>query len=225
MLPAALELAHDIAENTAPMSVAASKRLLWDSFDLDRDAVGARETEIHLQSWVTTTPRKVCARHLAGPATEVDREPARDADRLGDLDAGGAHVLDGLGGRLGRDARGQVQQHPGGEARFHGIGGRRLHAVVGGDADDVDLVDAALPQPVGQRRAVLVGAFEAAVGRRVLALAENRLDGGRVELRVESPRPVCRPRNAAARTPRSRDWSEKCSPGSMWKSLVATTWA
>ena len=42
------ELAHDIAENTAPASVAASKRLLWDSFDLDRAAVGARETEIHL---------------------------------------------------------------------------------------------------------------------------------------------------------------------------------
>jgi len=49
VLPAALELAHDIAENTAPMSVAASKRLLWDSFDLDREAVGARETDIHLQ--------------------------------------------------------------------------------------------------------------------------------------------------------------------------------
>jgi enoyl-CoA hydratase/carnithine racemase len=49
VLPAALELARDIAENTAPMSVAASKRLLWDSFDLDREAVGARETEIHLQ--------------------------------------------------------------------------------------------------------------------------------------------------------------------------------
>jgi len=49
VLPAALELAHDIAENTAPMSVAASKRLLWDSFDLDREAVGARETEIHLR--------------------------------------------------------------------------------------------------------------------------------------------------------------------------------
>ena len=27
------------------MSVAASKRLLWDSFDLDREAVGNRETE------------------------------------------------------------------------------------------------------------------------------------------------------------------------------------
>jgi enoyl-CoA hydratase/carnithine racemase len=48
VLPAALELAHDIAENAAPASVAASKRLLWDSFDLDRASVGARETEIHL---------------------------------------------------------------------------------------------------------------------------------------------------------------------------------
>jgi enoyl-CoA hydratase/carnithine racemase len=48
VLPAALALANDIAANTAPMSVAASKRLLWDSFELDRDAVGKRETEIHL---------------------------------------------------------------------------------------------------------------------------------------------------------------------------------
>ena len=47
VLPAALELAHDIADNTAPMSVAASKRLLWDSFDLTRGQVGQRETEIH----------------------------------------------------------------------------------------------------------------------------------------------------------------------------------
>ena len=49
VLPAALRLAHDIAENTAPASVAASKRLLWDSFELDRAAVGARETDIHLR--------------------------------------------------------------------------------------------------------------------------------------------------------------------------------
>ena len=48
VLPAALDLARDMAANTAPMSVAASKRLLWDSFDLDRAAVGARETEIHV---------------------------------------------------------------------------------------------------------------------------------------------------------------------------------
>ena len=62
VLPAALELAHDIAENTAPMSVAASKRLLWDSFDLDREAVGARETDIHLRSWATRMPAKGCGR-------------------------------------------------------------------------------------------------------------------------------------------------------------------
>jgi enoyl-CoA hydratase/carnithine racemase len=47
VLPAALEIANDIATNTAPMSVAASKRLLWDSFDLDSAAVGERETAIH----------------------------------------------------------------------------------------------------------------------------------------------------------------------------------
>lgn len=49
VLPAALTVARDIAENTAPMSVAASKRLLWDSFDLSREQVGAQETEIHLR--------------------------------------------------------------------------------------------------------------------------------------------------------------------------------
>ena len=48
VLPAALEMAADIAANTAPMSVAASKRLLWDSFDLTREQVGQRETDIHL---------------------------------------------------------------------------------------------------------------------------------------------------------------------------------
>ena len=48
VLPAALELARDISVNAAPAAVAASKRLLWDSFDLDRTAVGRRETEIHL---------------------------------------------------------------------------------------------------------------------------------------------------------------------------------
>ena len=48
VLPAAVEFARDLAANAAPMSVAASKRLLWDSFELTREQVGARETEIHL---------------------------------------------------------------------------------------------------------------------------------------------------------------------------------
>ena len=39
VLPAALELAQDIARNTAPVSVALSKRLLWESMDKSVDEV------------------------------------------------------------------------------------------------------------------------------------------------------------------------------------------
>jgi enoyl-CoA hydratase/carnithine racemase len=66
VLPAALDLAHDIAEHTAPMSVAASKRLLWDSFDLGREAVGARETEIHLQVMGHEDANEGVRAHLEG---------------------------------------------------------------------------------------------------------------------------------------------------------------
>ena len=47
VLPAALELAHDIAVNVAPLSAALSKRLLWQAMDLGPDAVGRLETEFH----------------------------------------------------------------------------------------------------------------------------------------------------------------------------------
>jgi len=66
VLPAALDLAHDIGENTAPMSVAASKRLLWDSFELDREAVGARETDIHLHLMRHDDAREGVRAHMDG---------------------------------------------------------------------------------------------------------------------------------------------------------------
>ncbi|MGH9050235.1 MAG: enoyl-CoA hydratase-related protein [Acidimicrobiia bacterium] len=47
VLPAALELAHEIAVHTAPQSVALSKRLLWASPALDADEVERAETEYH----------------------------------------------------------------------------------------------------------------------------------------------------------------------------------
>jgi enoyl-CoA hydratase/carnithine racemase len=47
VLPAAREIAHDIAMHTAPQSVALSKRLLWASAALDADEVEQRETEYH----------------------------------------------------------------------------------------------------------------------------------------------------------------------------------
>jgi enoyl-CoA hydratase/carnithine racemase len=47
VLPAALEIAKEIATNAAPLSVAYSKQLLWDSWSLSLAEVEARETEYH----------------------------------------------------------------------------------------------------------------------------------------------------------------------------------
>jgi enoyl-CoA hydratase/carnithine racemase len=47
VLPAALEIARDIAVNTAPLSVAVTKRLLWESPNLTRAEIGRKETELH----------------------------------------------------------------------------------------------------------------------------------------------------------------------------------
>jgi len=58
VLPAALEIAREIAEHTAPLSVAVTKRLLWQSPDLTRGEVERAETELH--------------RHLMGGADAVE---------------------------------------------------------------------------------------------------------------------------------------------------------
>lgn len=70
VLPAAMEIARDIARNTAPLSVAVTKRLLWQSPDLDAGQVERLETELH--------------HHLMGKADAVEgavafleRRPAR----------------------------------------------------------------------------------------------------------------------------------------------------
>jgi len=47
VLPAALELARDVAANAAPLSVAVSKKLLWDSWGHTRPEVEHLETELH----------------------------------------------------------------------------------------------------------------------------------------------------------------------------------
>lgn len=47
VLTAALEIAHDVAANANPASVAHSKRLLWA--DLDLDTVAEQETTVHRQ--------------------------------------------------------------------------------------------------------------------------------------------------------------------------------
>lgn len=47
VLPHALEVAHDMAVNTAPLSVAVSKRLLWGTFAMTPDEVDRAETDLH----------------------------------------------------------------------------------------------------------------------------------------------------------------------------------
>lgn len=47
VLPAALELAQEMAIETAPLSVAVTKRLLWESFALSADEVERKETDLH----------------------------------------------------------------------------------------------------------------------------------------------------------------------------------
>ena len=47
VLPAATALARDVAVNAAPLSVAVSKRLLWESWDRSADEVEESETDLH----------------------------------------------------------------------------------------------------------------------------------------------------------------------------------
>jgi enoyl-CoA hydratase/carnithine racemase len=47
VLPAALGIARDVATHAAPLSVAVSKRLLWESPGLSPEAVERRETRLH----------------------------------------------------------------------------------------------------------------------------------------------------------------------------------
>jgi enoyl-CoA hydratase/carnithine racemase len=90
VLPAALAMAQDIATNTAPLSVALSKRLLWEARSLDRDEVGARETAYHhvvmgrpdaLEGVMAFLDRRKPAWSLAVPRDwppEVDAVPTSD---------------------------------------------------------------------------------------------------------------------------------------------------
>ncbi|MCP5029495.1 MAG: crotonase [Actinomycetia bacterium] len=57
VLPAALEWAHDVAANTAPVSVAVTKRLLWQ--DSRNDAEAMFERELQLLPWFGGQPDAV----------------------------------------------------------------------------------------------------------------------------------------------------------------------
>ena len=64
VLPAALEVARDIAVHVAPLSAALSKRLLWGSFAHGPDEVGRLETELHHHVMGTADAREGVAAFL-----------------------------------------------------------------------------------------------------------------------------------------------------------------
>jgi enoyl-CoA hydratase/carnithine racemase len=70
VLPAALEIARDVAANTAPLSVAVSKRLLWESPTLTAEDVERFETALHHH--LMSGPDAV-----EGPVAYLERRPAR----------------------------------------------------------------------------------------------------------------------------------------------------
>ncbi len=78
----------------------------------------------------------------------------------------------------------------------------------------------------GQRgRRSRAWALEAGVRGGVLRPCGTPPRRGRCPGRGGTRRRPCRRRSAGARSRRSRARSPKCAPGSMWKSLVATTWS
>jgi enoyl-CoA hydratase/carnithine racemase len=90
VLPAALELARDVAANTAPLAVAASKQLLWDTWGRTRAEVEGLETRYHhvlmahpdAREGVTAYLERRPADWRGSPSTEWPDRPDGDGGRV-----------------------------------------------------------------------------------------------------------------------------------------------
>jgi len=101
-----------------------------------------------------------------------------------EFDTAASHLIKSLGCGFRGDPGGQVHQNTGGETGAYGVLRGRPDAVVGGDADDIHLIDSARAQPVGQSQPV-GGAFETAVGGGVGTFGEDRFNTRGIEVWVE----------------------------------------
>jgi enoyl-CoA hydratase/carnithine racemase len=75
VLPAARELARDVAANAAPLSVAVSKRLLWEAPLLQPEDVERKETALHLHLFKRPDA-------VEGPVAFVEKRPPRWQGRV-----------------------------------------------------------------------------------------------------------------------------------------------
>jgi len=75
VLPAARELARDVAANAAPLSVAVSKRLLWEAPLLSPDDVERKETTLHLHLFKRSDA-------VEGPVAFVEKRTPRWQGRV-----------------------------------------------------------------------------------------------------------------------------------------------
>jgi enoyl-CoA hydratase/carnithine racemase len=78
VVPAALDLARDVAANTAPLSVAVSKQLLWESWSRAPDEVEASETALHHFLMLRPDAREGVASFLDQRAPRWTGSVARD---------------------------------------------------------------------------------------------------------------------------------------------------
>jgi enoyl-CoA hydratase/carnithine racemase len=79
VLPTALALAEQVVRTTAPLSVAASKRLLWSSFERSASEIGQAETALHVRLMAHPDARE-------GVRAALDRRDPEWTGRAGDLD-------------------------------------------------------------------------------------------------------------------------------------------
>ena len=76
VLPAAIALARDTAINAAPVSIAVSKKLLWESSELTPAQVEFKETELHKH--IMSRPDAI-----EGPVAHVERRAPKWSLRVG----------------------------------------------------------------------------------------------------------------------------------------------
>jgi enoyl-CoA hydratase/carnithine racemase len=88
VLTTAMAIAREIAENTAPLSVALSKQLLWQSFAMTAEEVERRETEIHHELMSHPDAVEGPIAYLEKRAPKWTGSVARELDDEDDLDGG-----------------------------------------------------------------------------------------------------------------------------------------